>query len=387
MVDILPHACATMPTERIPQPVRQEHVVTVTSWDDYPVHQSANWIAHVATSDRNFYDRYYFNAFDTGGEFMAVFGLGQYPNLGTTDAFVTVRTGEQQHVARASRPLGDRADMQVGPLRVEVLEPLKRLRFVCEPGEHSIAADLTWEGFGPAIPEPNQFIRAGARVIFDTQRLAQMGSWSGTLEVGGQTLTVGPDTTWGSRDRSWGVRTVGEPEHPGIMASMPRGAGNMWSYFPMRFEDHSIYYICAESDTGARSLEQSERVWHDGRIEQLGRTEHHHEFVPGTRLLARSTISFPDAGFDIDCTSILPSFIAVGTGYGLEADWRHGMYQGPDTVVQSFVHEVADIAELGGLALVDHSGSFTYEDATGPHSGFGLYEHAFSGTFPKYNLT
>ena len=65
--------------------------MTVTSFDDYPVHQSADWIANVATSDRNFYDRYYFNALDTNGEFMAIFGLGQYPNLGTTDAFITVR--------------------------------------------------------------------------------------------------------------------------------------------------------------------------------------------------------------------------------------------------------------------------------------------------------
>ena len=56
--------------------------MTVTSWDDYPVHQSSNWIAHSATSDRNFYDRYYFNAFDTGGEWIAIMGLGQYPNLG-----------------------------------------------------------------------------------------------------------------------------------------------------------------------------------------------------------------------------------------------------------------------------------------------------------------
>lgn len=102
---------------------------------------------------------------------------------------------------------------------------------------------------------------------------------------------------------------------------------------------------------------------------------------------SRSTISFPDAGFDVECRSILPSFIAVGTGYGLEADWRHGMYQGPDTVVQGFVHEVADIAELGGLALVDHSGAFSYTDDRGPHSGFGLYEHSFSGSFPRYGLT
>ena len=79
---------------------RGSTAMTVTSFDDYPVHQSADWIANVGTSDRNFYDRYYFNALDTDGQFMAVFGLGQYPNLGTTDAFVTVRRGEQQHVVR-----------------------------------------------------------------------------------------------------------------------------------------------------------------------------------------------------------------------------------------------------------------------------------------------
>jgi len=168
--------------------------MTLSSWDDFPVHQSADWIAHVATSDRNFYDRYYFNAFDTGGEYMVVMGLGQYPNLGVTDAFVTVRLGDQQHVVRASRPLHDRSDLAVGPLRVEVLEPLKRLRFVVEPTEHAVAMDLTWEGFGPAIPEPNQFIRQGTRVMFDTQRLAQLGSWSGTLNVAGRDLTIDPAT-------------------------------------------------------------------------------------------------------------------------------------------------------------------------------------------------
>ncbi|MFN8027808.1 MAG: hypothetical protein U0W40_16050 [Acidimicrobiia bacterium] len=38
------------------------------------------------------------------------------------------------------------------------------------------------------------------------------------------------------------------------------------------------------------------------------------------------------------------------------------------------VHRVADIAELGGLALVDHSGRFSYTDDAGEHSGYGLYE-------------
>ena len=44
----------------------------LSSWDDYPVHQIADTIRHVGTSDRNFYDRYYFNLHGSSGElFMA----------------------------------------------------------------------------------------------------------------------------------------------------------------------------------------------------------------------------------------------------------------------------------------------------------------------------
>ena len=355
--------------------------MTVTPWDDYPVHQSSDWIAHVATSDRNFYDRYYFNVLDTQGRFMVVMGLGQYPNLGTTDAFATVRVGEKQHVVRASKPLVDRSDISVGPLRIEVIEPLKRLRFVVEPNEHDVSLDLTWEGFGPAIPEPNQFIRNGTRITFDTQRLAQMGSWSGTITVAGEVIDVRPETTWGSRDRSWGVRPIGEREPEGIYRDTVR-PGGMWSYFPMRFEDHCIYYICSEGADGSRSLEQAERVWLDGRIEQLGRTEHAHEFEPGIRLLTGSTISFPDSGIDIRCTPLLANFLAVGTGYGLEPDWRHGMYQGPDLVVQGITYEVPEIRQMGAYAVVDHAARFEYDGQV----GYGLYEHSFSGAMPKYGL-
>jgi hypothetical protein len=312
---------------------------------------------------------------------MIVMGLGQYPNLGTTDAFVTVRLGDEQHVVRASRPLTDRSDISVGPLRIEIIEPLKRLRFVVEPTEHSVALDLTWDGFGPAIPEPNQFIRNGARVTFDTQRLAQMGSWSGTLSVGGTDFTVEPETTWGSRDRSWGVRPIGEREPEGIYRDTFK-PGGMWSYFPMRFEDHCIYYICSEGADGTRSLEQAERVWLDGRVEQLGRTEHAHEFEPGIRLLVGSTISFPDSDIEIRCTPLLANFLAVGTGYGLEPDWRHGMYQGPDLVVQGIRYDVPEIRQLGAYAVVDHAARFEYDG----HVGYGLYEHAFSGAMPRYGL-
>ena len=104
---------------------------------------------------------------------------------------------------------------------------------------------------------------------------------------------------------------------------------------------------------------------------------------PGLRLLSGSKISFPDAGFEITCTPLLANFLAVGTGYGLEEDWRHGMYQGPETVTQGLRYAVEEIQTLGSYAVVDQAGRFEYDG----HVGYGLYEHAFSGAMPKYGLT
>ena len=73
---------------------------SVSGWDDYPVHQTSEFIRHVATSDRNFYDRYYFNLHPSSDEYFAIFGLGQYPNLGTTDAFLAVTKDGSQRIMR-----------------------------------------------------------------------------------------------------------------------------------------------------------------------------------------------------------------------------------------------------------------------------------------------
>ena len=123
----------------------------LSSMDDYPLHQIAEPIRNVGTSDRNFYDRYYFNLHGSSDELFMVMGMGQYPNLGVQDAFACVRRGDKHRVVRASRELGDRMDTSVGPFRVEVIEPLHKVRLILEPNEHGIACDLTWEGAIPAF--------------------------------------------------------------------------------------------------------------------------------------------------------------------------------------------------------------------------------------------
>ena len=159
----------------------------ISSWDDYPLHQTHEPVRFVATSDRNFYDRYYFNLHASSGELFMVMGMGQYPNLGVTDAFVAISHGDTQYVVRASRELGaNRLDTKVGPFSVEVLEGLRRLRLRLEPNQWGVAFDVVFEGVVEAIEEPKQQMRQFNRLTMDTSRFAQVGGYTGTLEVAGQ---------------------------------------------------------------------------------------------------------------------------------------------------------------------------------------------------------
>ncbi|RAY11445.1 hypothetical protein DPM19_30775 [Actinomadura craniellae] len=337
---------------------------------------------HVATSDRNFYDRYYFNCFPISGDMMLIIGVGQYPNLGVTDAFALLRRGTAHQVVRASRELGaDRMDTSVGPFRVEVIEGLKRLRVVLEECGHGLAFDLTWTGSIPATLEPRHYLRWQERVVFDSTRLAQTGRWEGVIEHGGERIAVTPDRWWGARDRSWGIRPVGEPEPPGIQA---RNSGTFyWMYAPMQFADHSILAIVQEDEKGRRLLEEAVRVWPDPDREPdfLGRPDYRPVYAPGTRDAVSATIAFTpwDAEpFEVQVTPLLPVHIMVGTGYGLEPDWRHGMYQGEKPVVQGVVHDTEQEADRF-WGLVDAAARFTY----GEHEGYGLYEYWALGDHPS----
>jgi hypothetical protein len=355
--------------------------MTLSPLDDYPVHQIAQPIRYLATSDRNFYDRYYFNCHAGTDELMLIIGVGQYPNLGVTDAFALARHGDTHRVVRASRELGsNRMDTTVGPFRVEVIEGLRRLRVVLEPTEHGLEFDLTWEGAIPAQAEPRHFMRTQERVTFDSFRLAQTGRWSGRVRSGAQEFTITPDRWRGSRDRSWGTRPVGESEPPGIQSKNPPQF--YWMYAPMQFEDFSILTIVQEDRAGNRVLEEAVRVWPEaaGRAPQpLGRPEYRPHYAAGSRDVQTATISFaPRDGDPLQVTvrPVLPVALMAGTGYGLEPDWKHGMYQGPDLVVQGVCYDLSkpeDKARMWGMT--DSVAAFECAENGVTSAGSGLFEY------------
>lgn len=74
--------------------------------------------------------------------------------------------------------------------------------------------------------------------------------------------------------------------------------------------------------------------------------------------------------------------VMVGTGYGLEPDWKHGMYQGPDPVVQGVTYDTGkpeDAARMWGL--VDAVGRFEQDGQI----GYGLYEYWALGDHPSFH--
>jgi hypothetical protein len=363
--------------------------MTLSPLDDYPVHQIAQPIRHLATSDRNFYDRYYFNCHAGTDELMLIIGLGQYPNLGVTDAFALARHDDTHRVVRASRELGaDRMDTSVGPFRVEVIEGLRRLRVVLEPNDHGLEFDLSWEGVIPAQAEPRHYMRMQERVIFDSFRLAQTGRWTGRVRSGDQEFTITPDRWRGSRDRSWGVRPVGESEPPGIQARNPPQF--YWMYAPMQFDDFSILTIVQEDASGTRILEEAVRVWPEAAArppQHLGRPEYRPEYVPGSREVKTATLTFSPPGgepLEITIRPVHPVWLMVGTGYGLEPDWKHGLYQGPDLVVEGVCYDLSrpeDRARMWGM--IDSVARFECTENGTAVAGYGLFEYwAFGAHAP-----
>lgn len=360
--------------------------------DEFPVHQAPLSMAHPATSDRNFYDRSYFNAHDRTGEVFIITGFGVYPNLGVIDAFVTVKHGDQQVTVRTSGALGDdRMSTAVGPYRIEVIEPLERLRVVCDAAEHGIELDMTWQGSFPAIDEPPHVIRRGNKVILDAQRFAQVGTWEGRLVVDGTEFTIDPQQWVGTRDRSWGIRPVGESEPAGRPADDPGAQGFWWLYAPLRFDEFGIVVIVQEEPDGTRLLNEARRVWPASsgrRPEELGWPEFDIRYRPGTRDPIGATIHMADRRrrpVTIEVENLGNIALNSGTGYGGDPSWGHGQWRG-EAWTERYVTDLTDPEVIARAAFtpVDHVARATLTGSgmngdSGEFVGYGLFEHATIG--------
>lgn len=365
----------------------------LTPLDDYLVHQTPETVDHVVTSDRNFYDRYYFNAHTLDGNAFLVVAMGLYPNIGVIDAFATiVIDGKTQYAVRASRELGsDRLNTKVGPIGVEVIEGLRKFRVYCEPNEHGLSFDMTFEGATFPCEEPHFFRRVGNRTMMDYTRLTQNGRWSGTLTAAGTTYSVTPEAWWGARDHSWGVRPVGggEPQS----APPPGGgpAGFFWVWTPVQFDEAAIMYTVSEDPDGTRWHAASELLHAYDKNkphEQLTVVSHDLKLKPGTRTFDRGSVQMARRDGSLVTMTMTPktTIYMAGAGYAYMGGWRHGQYHGP-LVVEGESWDLTDAAVTQKLmGQTETVCDYTVEGIDGIGTGHGIIEFLLLGAYQPYGF-
>ncbi|HWE57158.1 MAG TPA: hypothetical protein VG435_16735 [Acidimicrobiales bacterium] len=302
----------------------------LTGPDDSPWHQLPTTFDHVGTSDPRFFDRLWFAASDGDGRSCLQFTIGVYQNMNVVDGgFVVVRDG-RQHNLRVSRQLRPRYETTVGPMAIEVIEPLTHLRLTVGPNDGSTAAQLDWRATMPAQEENHHFRRRRGRVLEDYARYDQIGSVSGWVDVDGDRVEI--DDWWACRDHSWGVRErVGIPEPRTGEDSPP--SGSLFSFLFFSTATHGGHVQVGRHDgVGHLTAELTDiRTGETSRGRRVAMTA---EFVDTGRPRRFSSATFsveqPDGTvIDLEVTARGPAVAMTGLGYGGYRDGLGlGVYRG-----------------------------------------------------------
>jgi hypothetical protein len=352
----------------------------LTPFDDYPLHQTSEPIAHTAQSSLNHYDRYFFNGYSRDGSLYFGAALGLYPNRKVMDAaFAVLHGGEEISVIASRRAPLDPTETRVGPISVTIEEPFRRMRVRVGPNESGIEADLVFGARSAVVEEPRFTLFDEATAVFDYTRLTQWGAWSGTLSFDGSAHPIAPADVLGCRDRSWGIRPVGEAEPAGRPNEF---TGMWWCWIPLRFDDFAMHLILEEDREVVRNTNFAVRVFPEGSgrgIEQLGWPLPEIRYAPGTRNPIGASIELTNRDGKKSTLEIEPLIgipLNVGCGYGADPDWTHGLWKG-EGWVEGSQYDYGDPAVTGRAAfsLWDHVARVTFEG----HEGWGIFEHGCIG--------
>jgi len=360
--------------------------MALTKGDDFPIHQTSEPIAYAGT-DRNFYDRYFFNGYAYEGELFFAAAMGIYPHLNIADAaFVVVRDGVETAL-HASRWLGmERMDMSVGPISIEVLEPLNRLKLKVDAPDKGIRAEIVFEGRAFPIEEPRFIRRNGPRTFMDYTRLTQNGRYTGWLEVDGKRENV--DGFVGTRDRSWGIRPIGARDAQELAPPAP--AQFFWIWSPCNFPDGSFFFHT--NDDAAGEAWNRRAVWaRDGSNAEAHAETHDPQiqiqWKSGTRHAKGAVVRLKDPSGEREITfEPQYEFYMLGLGYG-HPKWGHGANHGQLAVEREdlklseidphmphhlHVQALCKVTYKGGDAFHQEGRGVLEQLAIGPHAPSGF---------------
>lgn len=359
----------------------------LSKFDDYPIHQTAEPVFHVATSDHNTYDRYWYNAHALDGSFYFGVGLCRYPNLGILDGSLSLAIDGRQYAFHGScrAPL-EPTDTTVGPFALQILEPMGRHRIVIAANETGIECELLFTPYTACIEEGRQTLRNQRHLIMDVTRLDQFGTWQGWIRYDGKELKVDGRSTMGLKDRSWGVRPVGDSYGGG--APLAEFQAIHFNWMPIHWENECSLAGWFEDGTGNQwhtdqgflpryaSMEEVPGTNDpDSRLWQ-GKVEHDLTMIPGTRRASAAVVTMQDRSGEQMEVTLQPVLVHRMKGLGYQhPDWGHGKWQGELAIAgESWVD-----SELDPLALENLHIQQIVKATCGDRVGHGVLEQLHIG--------
>jgi hypothetical protein len=365
--------------------------------DESLTHQIVDTFDRVSESDRAWTEKIWGSFSAADGSLQASFGLGKYHNRGIIDGFGGISRGPEQWTVRASRELSSAPEeTAVGPLRYEVLDALKAIRFVLEPNEiQPISYDVTLFGVTPPFFEDRNHVRdpRTGRVEVDVIRYHQGGWVSGSVTVDGETTTIDHEEWFGFRDHSWGVRHgVGEQPKDTIGTSAAQrkpGRGNMkWSPCFLRRPDGSYYETALFVSSAWRDFSSAYLNEADTEQIHVESIEPKIAYDPRTRYVrGGEMILHLDSGekrvLEIEALGSSGFFLRTA-GYGAWAGAIHGSWRGPLHLDGEYIPDCWADQYLDVLGQFRDTPIRVRE---GDAVGFGVMESIISGVWPELGLT
>jgi hypothetical protein len=366
----------------------------LSRFDDFPIHQTAAPIAHPLSGDRNTYDRYWFNGYSDDGSMYFGIGAARYPNLGILDCgFSIVHNGQQISFHGSRRAPTEPTDVTVGPFRIEVVEPMRRIRMVLSENDTGVAADLEFIARTACVEEGRQTMWQGPRLRMDVTRFAQFGRWEGQIKYDDVTIDVLGSTTPGTKDRSWGVRPVAKPDLA-IAPEAPSGTQAFFAWAPLHWDDRCTHFGVFEDRYG--------RQWHsDGAIlpvyddpadipgaedpdtEILVGVQHYIYYQSGTRRARHARIDLIDNDGHLEGIDLEPllCFRMKGIGY-MHPEWGHGIWKGELEIAG----ERWNCDELDPTAVDNQHIQQVVRARSGDRVGIGVLEQISFGPHARYGF-
>ncbi|MBT4518879.1 MAG: hypothetical protein HOC23_02640 [Halieaceae bacterium] len=367
----------------------------LTRADEYPYHQIAGTFSTVASSDKNWNDGHYICLCDDAGEVALIASLRLYQNNDVLDGFIAIRHRGKQYNIRVSRRL--RSDMDffgVGPLRMEFLEPLKKIKLVLEDNEYGISCEITCTTVLTPYEDPVHVQRVDGILFSERAVYEIVGTCEGHITIADKQIQLSNARSTCFRNHSWGFMPGrGIPRGHGAPPLKPPSMVGLRNWVLFNMPDHGGFYTFQENKVGERQSTEAKILFADSDLDVL-RVKHDLNFYEGSTRLKGGHFSLLDENHRERVYEVedMGWIYCQGGGYfgGFNDSLGQGVWRGENHIegeVWDTSHPVRVVTTEGQERVFQHAWaeSFVRLKSEG-EVGFAHFESVTFGSYEPYGL-